>query len=95
LKLPNNFPKRTCQNCDVDFGAKKITLFFQVFEREVLKGKDNDFVECLVYSENRAVVMAGNMVDCCKPDHVNQIVSLYYFSLSRVTSFLAHTRLLY
>jgi hypothetical protein len=36
--------------------------------------------------------MTGNMVDCCKPDHVNEIVSLYYSSLSRVTSFLTlHT----
>ena len=41
-----------------------------------MRGRDNDFVECLVFSENRGVVMTGNMVDCCKPDHVNPIVSL-------------------
>ena len=49
--------------------------FIQIFQREVWKGTDNNFVECLVFDEKRAVVMTGNMVDSFNPDHINEIVS--------------------
>ncbi len=49
--------------------------FFKIFQTEVAKGKENDFVECLVYSDKKAVVMTGNMVNTCKPNQVNEIVS--------------------
>ncbi len=47
---------------------------FQVFTDEVSKGKENDFVECLVFGDKKAVVMTGNMINTCKPNHVNEIV---------------------
>merc|ERR1712062_642697 len=45
----------------------------QTFEREVNKSSNNTFVECLVFSKNRAVVMTGNMVDSCHPNQLNEI----------------------
>ena len=39
----------------------------EVFEREVERSDKNDFVECLVFSQNQGVVMTGNMVDSCQP----------------------------
>lgn len=45
----------------------------QTFEREVMKAGDNDFVEGLVFSKNKAVVMTGNMVDNCHPNKLNEI----------------------
>lgn len=32
-----------------------------------------EFVECLVFSKDRAVVMTGDMVDSCQFEHLNEI----------------------
>jgi len=45
----------------------------EVFEREVERSDKNDFVECLVFSQNQGVVMTGNMVDSCQPGQLNEI----------------------
>ena len=45
----------------------------QIFEREVSKEEDNEFVECLVFSKETAVVMTGNFTDSCHPDKLNEI----------------------
>lgn len=47
----------------------------ETFEREVERVDPEvaDFVECLVYSKDRAVVMTGRMVDSCRPGQLNGI----------------------
>jgi len=43
------------------------------FEREVNKRTGNEFVECLVYSKHKAVVMTGNFTDSANPGMLNEI----------------------
>jgi len=43
------------------------------FEKEVERVDAEDFVECLVFSKDRAVVMTGKMVDSCHPGQLNHI----------------------
>ncbi|XP_064604727.1 delta(24)-sterol reductase-like [Liolophura sinensis] len=43
------------------------------FEEETEKRSDNQFVECLVYSRNKAVVMTANMTDDVNLNKVNPI----------------------
>jgi len=45
----------------------------ETFEREVERSDASHFVECLVYSREKAVVMTGNLVDCCEPGKLNEI----------------------
>ena len=47
----------------------------EAFEKEI--SGENDFVECLVYSSDTAVVMTGNMVDTCDPSKLNSIGRWY------------------
>ena len=51
----------------------------ETFEREVERVDPGvaDFVECLVFSKDRAVVMTGRMVDSCKPGQLNAIGKWY------------------
>lgn len=49
----------------------------ETFEREVERSDSANFVECLVYSREKAVVMTGNLVDCCEPGKLNEI-GLWY-----------------
>ena len=44
-----------------------------VFEREINKETGNDFVECLVFSKEKATVMTGNFVDSIDPGKLNEI----------------------
>ena len=44
----------------------------ETLEREVERGDSAHFLECLVYSRDQAVVMTGNMVDCCDPAKLNE-----------------------
>ena len=60
---------------------QKLYLFYlllQTFEREANKESDNEFVECLVFSQDRAVVMTGNMVDSCTPGNCKNPYSNIY-----------------
>lgn len=45
----------------------------KVFADETNKGEENMFVEGLVYSENSAVIMLGNMTDTADPEKVGGI----------------------
>jgi len=45
----------------------------KTFEREVNKRTCNEFVECLVYSKSKAVVMTGNFTDSANPGMLNEI----------------------
>jgi len=47
------------------------------FERETERSDASDFVECLVYSKDKAVVMKGNLVDSCQPGKLNEIGRWY------------------
>ena len=49
----------------------------ETLEREVERADSSQFVECLVYSRDQAVVMTGNMVDCCDPSRLNE-AGLWY-----------------
>ena len=49
----------------------------ETFEREVERSDAANFVECLVYSREKAVVMTGNLVDCCEPGKLNEIGQWY------------------
>lgn len=49
----------------------------ETFEREVERSDGCNFVECLIYSREKAVVMTGNMVDCAEPGKLNEI-GLWY-----------------
>merc|ERR1719334_1761416 len=49
----------------------------ETFGREVERSDSSNFVECLVYSKEKAVVMTGNLVDCCEPGKLNEI-GLWY-----------------
>jgi len=49
----------------------------ETFEREVERSDSANFVECLVYSREKAVVMTGNLVDCCEPGKLNEIGQWY------------------
>ena len=49
----------------------------ETFEREVEKSSAANFVECLVYSKDKAVVMCGNLVDSCEPGKLNEIGTWY------------------
>ena len=49
----------------------------ETFEREVERSDSANFVECLVYSKEKAVVMTGNLVDSCEPGKLNEI-GLWY-----------------
>ena len=44
----------------------------ETLEGELERSDSPQFVECLVYSRDQAVVMTGNMVDCCDPDKLNE-----------------------
>ena len=44
---------------------------------QVERSDASNFVECLVYSREKAVVMTGNLVDCCEPGKLNEI-GLWY-----------------
>jgi len=43
------------------------------FERETERSDAKDFVECLVFSKEKAVVMTGQLVDSCQPGKLNDI----------------------
>merc|ERR1719150_654145 len=49
----------------------------ETFEREVERSDASNFVECLVYSREKAVVMTGNLVDSCEPGKLNEIGTWY------------------
>lgn len=49
----------------------------ETFEREVERSDSANFVECLVYSKEKAVVMTGNLVDSCEPGKLNEIGNWY------------------
>ena len=49
----------------------------ETFEKEVERADAADFVECLVFSRDRAVVMTGEMVDSCHPGALNHIGHWY------------------
>ena len=51
----------------------QFSIVFKTFEKECRNTKDNEFVECLVYSKDRGVVMTGKQVDSCDPDKLNEI----------------------
>jgi delta24-sterol reductase len=51
----------------------KTPFLSQTFEREVNKRTCNEFVECLVYSKSKAVVMTGNFTDSANPGMLNEI----------------------
>ena len=51
----------------------QFSIVFKTFEKECRNTKENEFVECLVYSQERAVVMTGKQVDSCAPDKLNEI----------------------
>ena len=36
-----------------------------------------EFIECLIYTEDKSVVMTGNFVDSCEPDKLNEIGRWY------------------
>ena len=46
-------------------------------EFEAATKSENEFVECLVFDRNRAVLMTGNMVDSCEPSRLNEIGRWY------------------
>ena len=48
-------------------------IVLKTFEKECRNTKENEFVECLVYGQERAVVMTGKQVDSCAPDKLNEI----------------------
>ena len=50
-----------------------LSIYFQTFKNECRNTKDNEFVECLVYSKDRGVVMTGKQVDSCDPGKLNEI----------------------
>ena len=52
---------------------KKSFHLFKVFEKASKDPDQYEFVECLMYDKDRAVVMTGQMVDCCEPDQLNEI----------------------
>ena len=45
----------------------------ETFEREVKLEENNEFVECLVFSKDKSVVMTGNFTDSCHPEKMNEI----------------------
>jgi len=49
----------------------------ETFERELERSDSADFIECLVYSREKAVVITGHLVDCCEPGKLNEI-GLWY-----------------
>jgi len=49
----------------------------ETFEKEVERADASDFVECLVFSRDQAVVMTGQMVDSCTPGQLNHIGRWY------------------
>jgi len=49
----------------------------ETFEREVERSDSNDFVECLMFDRENAVVMTGNLVDSCEPGRLNEIGRWY------------------
>ena len=66
-------------------------LLLQTFEREANKESDNEFVECLVFSQDRAVVMTGNMVDSCTPGNCKNPHYNIYFGIL-ITEYCVVTR---
>ena len=42
-----------------------LSQMIETFEKEVERADTADFVECLVFSRDHAVVMTGSMVDSC------------------------------
>ena len=46
---------------------------FQEFEKASRDTEANEFVECLVYSKEKSVLMTGNMVNWCEPGKLNEI----------------------
>ncbi|KAH3867287.1 hypothetical protein DPMN_030413 [Dreissena polymorpha] len=55
------------------FPAKSRQKMIERFEQETNKGSGNEFVECLVYSENSGVIMTGNMTEEAEADKINPI----------------------
>lgn len=53
--------------------AYSMDQMIEMFEKEVERQDASDFVECLVYSRDKAVVMTGNLVDSCEPGKLNEI----------------------
>ena len=45
------------------------------FHQEMMKKSNNDFVECLVYSEESGVIMTGNLTDDAEQDKVWHLVN--------------------
>jgi len=46
-------------------------------EREIERSDASDFIECLIYSRDTAVVMTGDLVDSCQPGSLNEIGKWY------------------
>ena len=49
----------------------------ETLEREVERVDSAQFLECIVYGRDQAVVMTANMVDCCDPEKLNE-AGLWY-----------------
>ena len=46
----------------------------KVFGEKILEKPGHEFVECLMYSENKAVVMTANQTTSAEPDKVREII---------------------
>ena len=49
----------------------------ETLEQEVERRDGAQFLECLLYSRDQAVLITANMVDCCEPDKLNE-AGLWY-----------------
>ena len=54
------------------------------FEQETKRDSGNEFVECLVYSEESGVIMTGNQTDDAESDKVNISFSFKVGAVSRL-----------
>lgn len=57
--------------------VKSQAEMIETFEAQIHQVEENDFVECLVFSQDTAVVMTGRMVDACDPNKLNRIGRWY------------------
>ena len=53
------------------FPAHSKQKMLERFEQETKRDSGNEFVECLVYSEESGVIMTGNQTDDAESDKVN------------------------
>ena len=62
------------------FPAHSKSKMIERFEQETKGETGNEFVECLVFSEESGVIMTGNQTDDAEPDKVLQCLILIYQS---------------